>query len=285
MKPRLPFSYAGGKANKLDWLLPLLNVPCKHFIEPFCGSACVTINRRRSELETINDSSGEIVNFFRQLRDNGEELLRLIYLTPFAREEFVTSTDIAGLSDVERARRYYVSISQSFGSFPVKDARHAGWAKRLIPPSQMSPGRRATSLANKLAGKMGDLEYIITRLRHVQMENRDAMFIIGKYDQEGVLFYCDPPYLSRRGGEMYPSEMMDESSHLALINALKACKAKVAISGYDSDLYRRELSDWYRYVERERVSAPAHGRGKLANYHTNEVVWMNYDPSLVGRFF
>jgi len=39
-------------------------------------------------VETYNDIDGEVANFFRVLRDNKDELVEKIGLTPFAREEF-----------------------------------------------------------------------------------------------------------------------------------------------------------------------------------------------------
>ena len=64
----IAFGWYGGKFSHLDWLLPLLP-PARHYCEPFGGSAAVLINRKPSPVETYNDLDGEIVNFFRALRD------------------------------------------------------------------------------------------------------------------------------------------------------------------------------------------------------------------------
>src|SRR5271169_2246469 len=81
------FGYYGGKFSHLDWLLPLLP-ECHHYCEPFAGSGAVLLNRRPSPIETFNDLDGEVVNFFRSLRDEKEKLIEAIGLTPFSREEF-----------------------------------------------------------------------------------------------------------------------------------------------------------------------------------------------------
>src|SRR6266498_1364876 len=84
----IAFGWYGGKFSHLNWLLPLLP-NCHHYCEPFAGSAAVLLNRTPSPVETYNDIDGEVVNFFRVLRDQKERLIEAIGLTPFSREEFV----------------------------------------------------------------------------------------------------------------------------------------------------------------------------------------------------
>lgn len=83
----IPFGWYGGKFSHLAWLLPLLP-KCHHYCEPFGGSGAVLLNRPPSPIETYNDLDGEVVNFFRVLRDEKEKLVEAIGLTPFSREEF-----------------------------------------------------------------------------------------------------------------------------------------------------------------------------------------------------
>ncbi|MEH2001668.1 MAG: DNA adenine methylase [Nostoc sp.] len=83
----IAFGWYGGKFSHLDWLLPLLP-DAQHYCEPFGGSAAVLLNRHPSPLETYNDFDGELVNFFRVLREQKESLIEAIGLTLFSREEF-----------------------------------------------------------------------------------------------------------------------------------------------------------------------------------------------------
>src|SRR4051794_35804563 len=86
----IPFGWYGGKFSHLAWLLPLLP-KCHHYCEPFAGSGAVLLNRPPSPVETYNDLDGEVVNFFRVLRDEKGKLVEAIGLTPFSREEFATA--------------------------------------------------------------------------------------------------------------------------------------------------------------------------------------------------
>ncbi|MCA9913402.1 MAG: DNA adenine methylase, partial [Anaerolineae bacterium] len=86
-KKKIAFGWYGGKYSHLDWLLPLLP-GTKHYCEPFGGSAAVLLNRKPAQVETYNDIDGELITFFRVLREDKEALLEAIGLTPFSREEF-----------------------------------------------------------------------------------------------------------------------------------------------------------------------------------------------------
>ena len=87
MTKLIAFGWYGGKYSHLDWLLPLLP-KATHYCEPFGGSGAVLLNRTPSPVETYNDLDGEVVNFFRILRDQQEDLIKAIGLTPFSKEEF-----------------------------------------------------------------------------------------------------------------------------------------------------------------------------------------------------
>ena len=67
-KNLIAFAYYGGKNRHLEDILPLLPA-ADHYCEPFAGSASILLNREPSPIETLNDLNGDIVNFFRVLRD------------------------------------------------------------------------------------------------------------------------------------------------------------------------------------------------------------------------
>jgi DNA adenine methylase len=111
----IAFGWYGGKYSHLDWLLPFLP-RTKHFCEPYGGSAAVLLNREPSPIETYNDLDGDLVNFFRVLRNKKEELIEKIGLTPFSHEEFsraIAEKNNTSLSDMERARLFYVRARQA----------------------------------------------------------------------------------------------------------------------------------------------------------------------------
>ena len=114
-KKLIAFGWYGGKYSHLNWLLPLLP-KSTHYCEPFGGSAAVLLNRDPAKVETYNDLDGDVVNFFKVLRDKKEELIYQIGMTPFSKKEFELAIKANGngkeLSDLERARRFFVRARQ-----------------------------------------------------------------------------------------------------------------------------------------------------------------------------
>ena len=182
---RIVFGWYGGKFSHLDWLLPLLP-ECHHYCEPFAGSGAVLLNRGPSPVETYNDIDGEVVNFFRVLRDQHEELIRSIALTPFSREEYyraIHTTD--GVSDVERARCFYIKARQTRTGL-AQTATLGRWAN-----CKNTSRAGMSGVVSRWLGGVGALDDIAQRLMRVQIENRPAVDVIRLYDSPKTLFYCD----------------------------------------------------------------------------------------------
>ena len=194
-KKKIAFGWYGGKFSHLEWLLPLLPYN-HHYCEPFAGSAAVLLNRMPSPVETYNDIDGQLVNFFRVLREQPEEITRAIALTPFSREEFYkaiyeTSEDI---SNLEQARRFFVRARQARTGL-AQTATLGRWANcKNTSRSGMS------GVVSRWLGGIDGLPEIGERLARVQVENRPALDVIRLYDYEDTLFYCDPPYLHATRG-------------------------------------------------------------------------------------
>jgi len=262
---RIVFGWYGGKFSHLDWLLPLLPA-AHHYCEPFAGSAAVLINRTPSPVETYNDIDGEVVNFFKVLRESPEELTRMIALTPFSREEFYFAVNEPArrLSALERARRFYVRARQARTGL-AQTATLGRWANcRNTSRAGMS------GVVSRWLGGVGVLPEIGERLLRVQIENRPATDIIRLYDGPGTLFYCDPPYLHQTRGDSkaYGFEM-DEEQHRELAAALRRIKGKAAVSGYRCELMDKLYKGWRRFDADEKH---CHSIKQLRQ----ECVWMNY---------
>lgn len=265
-KKVIAFGWYGGKYSHLDWLLPLLPT-CHHYCEPFGGSGAVLLNRTPSPVETYNDLDGEVVNFFRVLRTSSEDLIKQIALTPFSREEFALACEVdPSLSDLERARRFYVRARQVRTGL-AQTASLGRWANcKNTSRSGMS------GVISRWMGGVEQLEEISNRLLRVQIENRPAIEVINLYDSEDTLFYCDPPYIhSTRGdNKAYGYEMTDQQ-HLELANVLNQVKGKVAISNYDCDL----MDELYPSNKWHKILAPAKQINSTHDIR-QEVLWVNY---------
>lgn len=264
-RKRIVFGWYGGKFSHLDWLLPRLP-HAHHYCEPFSGSAAVLLNREISPVETYNDIDGDVVNFFRVLRDRGDDLVQAISLTPFSREEFHTAIhgSTRGITDLERARRFYIRARQARTGL-AQTATLGRWANcKNTSRSGMS------GVVSRWLGGVEALREITERLLRVQIENRPAIDVIRLYDSPQTLFYCDPPYLHETRGDSkaYGFEM-DFEAHKELADVLQSVRGKVAISGYRCDLMDKWFKEWLRFDAEEKK---CHSIKKLRQ----ECLWTNY---------
>src|SRR5574343_303278 len=78
--------YFGGKFRLAPWIISQFP-PHTVYVEPFGGGGSVLLRKLPAYHEVYNDLDGDVVNFFRVLREQPDELLRAIDLTPYSREE------------------------------------------------------------------------------------------------------------------------------------------------------------------------------------------------------
>jgi len=229
----------------------------------------VLINRLPSPVETYNDLDGEVVNFFRVLRDDKDRLIESIGLTPFSREEFNLACVIdPSAPPVERARRFFVRARQVRTGL-AQVASLGRWANcKNTSRSGMS------GVVSRWLGSIPDLPEIAARLLRVQIENRPAQDVIQLYDSPQTLFYCDPPYihLTRGDSKAYGYEMSDQE-HIELGQVLNSAQGHVAISNYQCPLMD-ELYPTPKWIKHTAPEKTIHStKGKRV-----EALWTNYDP-------
>lgn len=269
VRPRrklIAFGWYGGKYAHLDWLLPLLP-SAHHYCEPFGGSAAVLLNRPPSPVETYNDIDGEVVNFFRVLREDKERLVEAIGLTPFSREEFYLAVmpPTGPLVPLERARRFFVRARQARTGL-AQTASLGRWANcRNTSRAGMS------GAVSRWLGSVDGLAAVAERLLRLQIENRPALEVIPLYDAPDTLFYCDPPYphITRGDTKSYGYEMTD-GEHGELASVLHRCKGKVAVSGYRCELLDALYGDWQRVDAPQRIC-------HSVKRPRQEALWRNYE--------
>lgn len=255
--------YHGGKFRLAPWVMQFFP-PHQTYVEPFGGAAGVLIQKPRSYAEVYNDLDGEIVNFFRVLRDpeTRARLIEQIRLTPYARAEFEQAWEDA-TDDVERARRVAIRAQMGFGS--------AGATKNIT--GFRTDTKRAYGTAQHQWATYPDAVVAAgLRFEGVLIENREATEVMLQHDDAQTLHFVDPPYVHstrvrpRSGG--YRHEMTD-TDHQALLQVLLELEGMVVLSGYDSEIYNQMLEGWERFETKARISA---GRGTALR---NEIVWIN----------
>lgn len=251
--------YPGSKWGSAQWIIE--HFPEHHsYLEPFFGSGGVFFNKPRSNIETINDIDGDVVNLFQWIKDDPEKLAHEIYYTPYSREVYEMAYKKVPGSSLEKAVLFYIRLNMGHGFRTTGEK--VGWKVDI-------QGREKAYAAADWCNIPGKIMEAAERLRGVQIENRPAVEVIKRYNFENVLIYCDPPYvLSTRCRKQYNHEMSD-ADHEELLDALLIHKGPVVLSGYPSNIYELKLGGWFR-EERTNYAQNATAR--------KEIIWCNRPP-------
>lgn len=246
--------YYGGKNKIADWIISYFPVHV-NYVEPCGGAASVLLRKPPSKLETFNDLDDRIVNFFRVLREDPEELIRRIRLTPWARAEFELCQELTE-DPMENARRWFVLCWQSV-------SKPGGSWRSMYDYS-------ARPRSAPMDGIEIDHLYVIAdRFKLVQIEHRDALDVIQLYQGKETLIYFDPPYVkSTRVNKDYYAFDVDDEFHIAAAQILLEAEGFVVVSGYPSELYT-ELYESHGWERRDKDTVANKGAKRT------ESIWLS----------
>lgn len=251
--------YPGSKWGLARWIINFF--PEHHsYLEPFFGSGAVLFNKPRSNIETVNDLDGNVVNLFEWIKRDPERLAYEIYYTPYARQVYEDAFAAEPEDSLQKAVNFYIRLNMGHGF--RTNGEKVGWKNDV-------QGREKAYAAQDWCNIPAKIIQAAERLRGVQIECRPAVDVIRRFNSPKVLVYADPPYvLGTRHGKQYRCEM-DDVGQEVLLDVLLLHKGPVLLSGYDNDLYNDRLRGWHR---EEAVSY-----SQTASRKT-EVLWMNFEP-------
>lgn len=267
MTNRTVLRYHGGKHLLAQWIIS--HFPAHRcYVEPFSGAASVLMQKSRSKAEIYNDLDGDIVNLFRVLRDQAEELRQRVTLTPFARSEFDLAYEVSA-DPVEKARRMLVRAAFGRASASASSPWKASFRNYV-------GAGRSTTAAMDWANYANYIGEFTQRLQGVVIENMKAAELILQCESDNTLFYLDPPYVTatRDLAQDYRHEMTD-LEHIELLERIKSLKGMFVVSGYRSELYDKIFEGW----RREDTKSFADGASERT-----ECVWLSPNISRHGLF-
>lgn len=222
------------------------------YIEVFGGAGWVLFSKDlHAKTEVFNDIDSNLVNLYRCLKYHREELARELEYTLHSREMFMNCKEqmcVSGLTDIQRAARYFTLIRNSFGS------------------DRQSFKTAPSCILNKIE----DFPKVQERLKRVIIENKDFENLIRVYDRANALFYLDPPYHTT---EKYYNCSFEDKDHIRLKDCLDKIKGKFILS-YNDDDFIRELYRGYNIEEISRNNNLSVNRGSGKEF--KELIIRNY---------
>jgi len=253
--------WLGGKrtlAGRIAASLP----PHTCYTEPFSGGASVFFAKAPSPVEVLNDKHLGLMNLFRVVQRHPEAFLKELGLVVASRQWYEDCWAQPGLTDVERAARFYYRIKHTFGAKPEERSFGYGTTRTVsINPETLE----------------ADIRTIHGRLRNVVLECLDFGDVLRRYDRPHTLFYCDPPYYGLTG--YGPGLAFGREDHERLAGALRGIQGRFVLSINDHPFTRR-LYAWAK-VERATVRYTI-GRKKTGR-SSAELVIRNFQATGKGR--
>jgi DNA adenine methylase len=231
---RQTLRYYGGKWKIADWVIS--HMPTHDvYLEPCFGSGAIFFLKRPSPIEVISDLSGEIVHFFRMLRDRSDDLVRAISLTPYAEAEYLAGFRQNSTDDIERARSFYTRLELGRSGA----GQHTGGFRRERRST------RAVSVTIEFKA-VYHLYQAASRLQDAQLDQADVFAQLTRYDDPQTLAYLDLPYVytTRGAGRAVYEHEMSDDDHRRMSESLHQTKCMIMLSGYPSALYDELYADW-----------------------------------------
>lgn len=236
-RPAAP--YVGGKrmlASRLVQLIDSIEGQTL-YAEPFVGMGGVFLRRRaRPRVEAINDYAQDVANFFRVLQHHYIAFLDMLrfQITSRANFERLVATNADTLTDLQRAARFLYLQRLAYGG------------KRAGQTYGVRSDQKARFDVTRLPAELEDIH---ERLAAVHVEQLPWQRFIERYDQDGALFYCDPPYHGSEG--FYGTGLFDRAEFEELAEVLLRARGRVILSINDC----AEIRATFAGFDIERVEA------------------------------
>lgn len=140
----------------------------------------------RSPVEVLNDLNGDLVTFYRCVRFHADALLTELEFVLNSRQEFHDFADQPGLTDIQRASRWFFRNRNCF---------------RGANLGTFGTGPTSGAASGSRAARMQAIRELNVRLDRVTVENLDWERCVALYDRRESFFFFDPPYTSCQAGQ------------------------------------------------------------------------------------
>lgn len=248
--------WRGGKSRLAKKILEFFP---KHvcYIEPFCGACWLLFSKDEadSKHEVINDLHGELINFWKVIRDDYKRFWNAVKYDIPSRELYneMRFANLMAADEITRARHFYWLSKGAFG----------GGYGDVFGTSKVTDNCLKFHTLKKRV-------YLgFKRLKKVTIENLDYTKLFKIYDSKDTFWYVDPPYLNTNksgyAGDIDLNEFVDY---------FKSLKGKVAISHNDCEEMRASFGDWNIHNLGKRQNSICNNSG--GNNFSVELLITNY---------
>jgi len=285
------FAYAGGKSTMAKHILPLIP-PHICYTEPFFGSGIIFWRKEQAKVSVINDLNDYLINFWKCLLNNYDELYNMLRGTLYSRSEYEKAAFIRlnqnDFNNVERAWSFFIIHNQGFGG----SGRGTGWGYSKTVRAIIT-----NAYFNRVSNLDSFKDVILNRLRDVQIECRPANKVIEVFDSTETFHYIDPPYVNTRhdgysvgikrkgfidGKGRNGSCIYDHDDLVELLELCATLKGKFMLCHYNNETIK-EYANKHNWKVKEITRGTTMGNplnnGRVDNKKI-ELIVMNYNNDL-----
>jgi DNA adenine methylase len=263
--------WVGGKNSRAKMLIKMFPDEYQAYVEVFGGAGNVLFSKPPSKKEILNDFDGDLVNFWKQVKENHTSLIESFKYILISRQTFdeyaakLNNSDYK--DDLERAHIYYY----------INRLTHAGDMKY----PKYSKDRKESKRLDLLLLEQ-NVNQAYDRLVKVEIERLHFKDIITGYDDNKNFFFLDPPY---RNKKKYRVSMCEED-YKTLAELCKNLKGKFLMTINDDDFIRELFFHESFFIYAQKVKNHVNDQKLekseliISNYPIDENVLQQYEKRL-----
>ena len=279
---KTPLRYPGGKSRacvKMDPYFPDMGKYVE-FREPFLGggSVAIHVSKKYPHLKIwVNDLYEPLVNFWRQLQENGVELKNqlLDYKSTHndpvkARELFTNSKDLlgeTGKSSLDRAVAFYIVNKCSFSG--------------LTESSSFSPQASNSNFSIRGIEKLPLYSEIISNWN---ITNHSYQHVMTEEVHDDLFMYLDPPYDIKDNLYGKKGEMHKRFDHDCFATDCSDSSIDMMVSYNSDQLVKDRFKGWNAAEFALTYTMRSVGEYMRDQKERKELILMNYGPKIKLSF-
>ncbi len=271
-----PVPRLGGKSSLCNWIVEKIPDNCGVFVEVFCGSCVVSLNKRPSDATIVNDLDGNLVSFWKVLQnaDSRKRLIQFLDSMLFSRVLWQElrerwKSNIVPNDPVEMAGEWFYLNRSSYAS----DIQHGGFIG-------YTQGR---NMCQTFRNAIDQLEEGGRIIKGWIIENLPFQECIRRFDSPDTIFYADAPYYLPGKRDCY-SNSFTLDDHRILAGLLNNIRGRALVSHYENATIAGLYQGWNCYTFDSFKGSSKAGKNESKPV-TTECLYTNFEPMKTRGLF
>ena len=251
--------WAGGKSKSLSFIKEALPKKIERFVEPFVGSAVVSLNVE-ADTYLLADYNKDLINIYEVLKQQGKEFIE------YCKYFFVDSN----------VKEVFYANRERFNSLPFNEERAALFLYLNRHSFNGLCRYNSSGEFNVPFGKYKTIYFPETEMMFFHKQSEKFQFLqcsfeeVFKKQRKNDVIYCDPPYIplsmtasfTSYTDKVFPFASQQKLAHYAEQSICKVLISNHWVPGITEELYKNGDTSRRKIIQRN-IGAKAESRGKV----------------------